>query len=410
MMMITRIGFFRFIFSAILFSYIFLRTVIPYHLADLALLGLLTLLLHKIKYRNLQALPLLALALFAISLIVSASFNSVSFSLLDYVRVFTYLAIMMLLLGLTDFINYHKEDFYKVVKLFILIAAIYSAISLLAFFLFYAGKDYFNLNSFLYIRGGGERARLQGLFDNPNYFSFSMFFTYLVSFWMWRNNQISFFILGVILLTGLATLSRGYFLGFISFTMLYLVFIALSVFIRSDLKLNMRKFSVALIISSLFVVPASGFIYNKVSGNDKLSSVIEQRVFDQGGGASARLESITNWYAYGSDNFKQVLFGNGAGFFEYYSTSSNSAHNSFVRVLGEYGLIALLFFVCLLFFFTAPLVLRSKLTVFSLSSLLSLMLVLFTNDYYLVRDFWFLLFMIYISNFVNAKNKGVFYG
>ena len=384
-----------FLIAFILFSYVFLRVVIPYQLADIALLSLLLFLSSTLRYSRKQFLPLTFLGLFVLSLMVSALVN-LSVDILDFVRVFSYITLLALLLGLTNYFILNEKNFFSVLNIFLLMTAIYFLFALFAIVLFYTGKDLMIFKSWLYVRGG-ERARLQGLFDNPNYFSFSVFVVSLISFYLWRAKRASVLFFMVFTITGLATFSRGYAVGLLIFIFLYISLLFSAKLYGNNFK-NIRLKSKTIInffIFSSLIILGFKLISEIASDNELLFRMILHRVQDGGGGAEARFESITNWYVYGSSGIKQIIFGNGTGFFRYYSFANEDAHNSFLRIFGEYGLLSLILFMAILIIFALNNIKFNKFSIYSASSLLSLIVVMFTNDYFLVRDFWLLLFFIY---------------
>jgi len=333
---------------------------------------------------------------FSLSLVASGFFNYLIMEVMNYIRIFIYLFIIAILVGLNDYLLINRDVFFCSIKIFLVLTALFSLVLFLALVMFYFGKDMFGLSGLLYTRAGA--ARVSGFFDNPNYFSFSMFFAFLVSVYAVKLNIASRNTLFLIVLGGVVSLSRGYVLGVFSFFVILVAlrFLAISLGgFRVDLReISLRFLIFFAIISSVVLVCA--FYGESIFLSDSFEKVVLQRLEDRGGGLSDRLESIVNWYEFGVGSAQSVLFGNGGFFFEEYSSANHNAHNSYIRIVGEYGLFSLIsFLMFLLAFFARAIALKRNVSAIHLSALLSLVLVIFTNDYYLLREFWLILFFIY---------------
>lgn len=383
-------------FAFLLFAFVFLRELIPFQVVDIVFLSVLICFAHRVKYAASGRLIFASMFFFSLSLIISGFFNYLVLEVMDYIRIFTYLFIITILIGLNDYFFINRVVFFYSIKIFLMLTALFSLVLSLALVMFYFGKDMFGLSGLLYARAGA--ARVSGFFDNPNYFSFSMFFAFLVSVYAVKLNIASRNTLFLIVLGGVISLSRGYVLGVFSFFVIFMAlrFLAVSLgdFRVSLREISLRFFIFLAVIASVVLVCA--FYAESIFLSDSFEKVVLQRLEDRGGGLSDRFESIANWYEFGVGSAQSLLFGNGGFFFEEYSSANHKAHNSYIRIVGEYGLFSLIsFLMFLLAFLGRAIALKRNVSAIDLSALLSLALVIFTNDYYLLREFWLVLFFIY---------------
>ncbi|MEK0363756.1 hypothetical protein [Pseudomonas sp. CBC3] len=379
----------------ITFSFVFLRAVIPAGIADLSFLVMLCFFIPKIKFSKHNLVLPMVIILFLFSVLVSAIAHADSINIMDLIRISVYSFVAISIVGLSQAINQEKEIFIYMMRIFLIVVAVYSVIVVVAFILFYMNISVLGLHDLLYIRR--SIARASGLADNPNYYSFSMFFAFVIAFFAYKLQRISKIVLAIIFLGGLISLSRGFILSVIIFTFVY----ASLSFSSPTMKFK-GKYTVNLIFT-FFV----SFLIYLSSQYDWVISETLQKIFlrfsDGGGGAGARLESVTNWYQFGTNYHWQLLLGNGSDFFRELSSTNNAAHNTYIRILGEFGLPSLIAFLLSLVV-SGRLSIR-KLDMFSSSVILSLAVLIFTNDYYLVRETWLIMAFLYIAPSLQVNDK-----
>lgn len=207
-----------------------------------------------------------------------------------------------------------------------------------------------------------------------------MLFPFTVGLYLLRLgcvSRVSVFVLG---LGVVMSLSRGAMLSI--FSLLLVLF------------LGQRSMKKVFVVLWLFLLLFLLFFSYHVGLFEKEFSLIESRVLDHGGGVSARLNSLfEGWWVF-SDSLKTILIGSGLGWFS--GVEILNPHNSYLRILYEMGLVGFLSFLLLLIYFIIlsfrSFLRRDPLPMAVLSSLLVGSV---TNDYYLTKEFWFILALVF---------------
>lgn len=264
---------------------------------------------------------------------------------------------------------FSERDADVALVVFVKITAGLSILFVMAWILKFFGVN--ALDSLLYIRN--ENVRVMGFLENPNYYSLAMIFSLFVSAYLNYFKKVSSFCVLLIALGVFFSLSRGAIIGLILFFSI----------------ISMRGGVVRVIVLSIGVLFALLFFYAVYSfGLAKdFFNLLENRFSDGGGGVLARLDSLNSGWEFYSSNVHAIFFGLGPG--ELLKIMQNNPHNSVARITFETGVIGIVSFLAVFFYFTLlsirRLLLRQYLT---LAIVVTLFFISLTNDYYLVKDYW----------------------
>ncbi|WP_105188465.1 O-antigen ligase family protein [Pseudoalteromonas sp. T1lg48] len=231
--------------------------------------------------------------------------------------------------------------------------------------------------------------RLVGLTIDPNFASL----TFIVCFYYFHFSKVSyrkvFSILSIILL--LATLSRS---GLLS---LFLSFFFVSFFVIKPIQVF--RIFLSFILFSMFVYVSLELFFAV-----DVSNLIEKRVEGASSGAG-RFELIANAYTLFLE--KPIL---GHGIFNFrdlnmqYFSSHKYAHNTYMELLVEVGVVGLAFFLSLLLFMTIMAFKLRKVYPFLIFSVVSLGLMAGTLSLYINSIFLFFL-VVTFSLYIRGRNE-----
>jgi O-antigen ligase len=173
--------------------------------------------------------------------------------------------------------------------------------------------------------------RYSGLYYNPNMAGFIAIIAYTLTFKM-KNIAIRSFAQILTTLGGLVTFSR-------TFIVIWLLINLISLKISFK---NVRIFAVG--FGLLIVIVSFGELFNlNMIRLKKFNAILNEQ---QGAIQSANEDSRTETWAIYYDYVKEKpIFGNGFGSFQASGYSYIGAHNSFLLVLGEAGILPLIFFI-----------------------------------------------------------------
>lgn len=301
--------------------------------------------------------------LFLIYIFVNCIVNNV----LDF-RIIYYFSIIIPLYFIFSLEN--KSTEYFVISLGCILAVVFicSLLNLLQI------SDF---NYMFYIRDGGIRA--SGLMYNPNYFAYSTFISFLLLDSFFSKGKIKLILLFMMAFLILLSFSRGVILGML----VYFVF-----------KIKYKLIPIFVLLILFFYLSN---IFTLLDMNiDDLYKTLEYRLENlKTGDLSGRVTTWIIGYEVWSLNLKNILFGFGFNNFientEYLGVS-NTVHNSYLRMLYEFGILGFIFIVYLFYKFIETI---SKNKIFLI--FLPILITWISNDFFIVKD-TFLLICILIVN------------
>lgn len=310
------------------------------------------------KYNWVRGLFLMCSAVFTVSLLRGGDFSS------------TLIFYHFLLFFPLSFVLDNKRRATKFVVISSLLISLVSLLSLLEVLgIFHAPIQLF------YARGANMRA--YGFMGNPNYMAYNCaVFLILLHYSKLKRYNTPLLLLNFILI--LLSVSRGVILGVVLY------------FILSNIRLNKRNIIIMLLsiaVSSYIILNPPEFLETFILRFSTL--------FDEGN-SSGRDVIWSRGYELWGSSFSSILFGTGFNnfdniLFDYYDIS-NTVHNSFLRILFEFGIIGLI--IILTFYLVLMLIgHQNKVSRQFIILLLSVSLMWLTNDYFLLRE-TFILFIV----------------
>ncbi|MDY3529506.1 O-antigen ligase family protein [Riemerella anatipestifer] len=270
----------------------------------------------------------------------------------------------------------------KRARIFVIISSILVAI--VFFICLFNLLNIIRYDEVFYIRDGKMRAK--GFMGSPNYMAYNSAAVFLLLYYgnlkFRLKNLFLLFIFGSVLLTA----SRGVTIGLV-FCLIF-----------SNFKFN--KTGVYSLILG-FIVTLYIFIYKPpvlTTFFERFSSLVED------GNSSGRTDIWTEGYYLWSENLRSIYFGFGFNNFEnllsFYGVD-NTVHNSFLRLLFEFGIIGFIFVI--LFF-------NNSFSSFGwkfnrrIVLILTITLMWLTNDFFLLRENFLMITILYTLSLSEQYN------
>ncbi|MFA9457608.1 O-antigen ligase family protein [Halalkalibacter sp. AB-rgal2] len=344
--------------------------------------------------------------------LVLVLFSSVLFSILRSPDNFgtgmpiLFFTAMTLILAMSYFINYHSNfTFLDLVKFQSIVVMYTGVIASIIAWLVLLNFDYWDFQQnqpFNYYR-------LYGWLGNPNVLG-NMLGIAIVSciFNMNRSTKRKIYYLIVILLTVslIMTGSKGAIISTSCGIIIY--FLTLNKFNIIKFIKNSRKFVMLSISISIFLIIGFNLMDNIIGLN---LEVYVERVIKLGEDESSRFQLWGDGlYIFNQANLLEILFGHGRNY--YMRNVGASAHNTYVELLVDYGLVVLLILLLLTLITVYKVAILDKKLGNSLSSLIYATLTIiilsgmFTTHLFSLRFEHFMFFFILFSMiFVNYNSK-----
>ncbi len=292
------------------------------------------------------------------------------FSLANYsntygIVLFDIFAYILSFLLLTSLLFLNEFDIKKSVNFFIYLLAIFSFL----FLIFLPDSIIYYLNS-----------RFRGLSNNPNQLAFTLLFAQFTYLYFYNLCPKTYFILTIIFILGYLTGSDAYFFSSI---ISYLLLIFNNLLSISKINIVLKIFvtiSLSLIIILIFL---TFYDFNTLSDYWTVYDEDNTRY-------SLYLNGIKSWL---SSN-ETLIFGNGVGRFSGVSFSFNfrEAHNSYIDVLNNFGIVGfLLIFVPIFYRFIESYFSKDNI-LFTL--ILSLLIYIFFHMVVRQPYFWILWYLV----------------
>lgn len=269
------------------------------------------------------------------------------------------------------------------IKNFVIYSAIY--LSILSILMVAHRLDIGVFSDLFYTRDGLQRA--SGLIGNPNYFAYFSFCIFVLLQYILKSKKFLFILSFLIFIVVLLTLSRGVLMG-------VLLFLIIKIFT------SIKK----IILFSLLLIVVSSNISTITTGT--ISEDLFNRTIELEQGGSGRSDIWEQGYELWSTNTQDLLIGMGFNQFQKRTSNigiENTVHNSYLRVLYEFGLLGFI----IIFSFYISIIYSVKWG--GMKTLVGFCVPFAfcwgTNDFFLVKETFVLMSILLMTNEIGVKRK-----
>ena len=337
-------------------------------------LFIIKILISEIKHLYFTKMDLLIFIFILIMTISLIRSNAIIVSLQDYILFFLYFILYFLIAN-----NVNKEQFFSFIKIILFSAFIVS---------FYTIVQYYGLDFYLkHLNNITSTIGQKNWVSNYLAMVFPITFCFFLLEKIKKYKIIYYFLLSIIYTSLIICQSRGIWISYI-LTLLFGAYIAYKFNIYNYFKDNKRWLVILLITFSIIsIIYSTDNIFNKsaltlperaISTFDKKDPSVNSRILIY----KTSLEMIKNnfLFGFGIGTFKinyliyQANYINGNPFYIKYSNRFTEAHNEYLQIIVELGIIGFIFFILIFIFFFKKVILflqknnsnKDKIIIFSM--------------------------------------------